>query len=109
MLAGGITSIGRHAVCFFFPKFTPTVVATNFCATALMQAYEITRNKHYLEIALSAADFVIKDLHRTPYNGASLSYSPLEGNDTVFNASLLGSRLLSLLFFIIHNRRNTKD
>lgn len=73
-----------------------------------MQAYEITRNKHYLEIALSAADFVIKDLHRTPYNGGFLfSYSPLEGNDTVFNASLLGSRLLSYCF-IIHNRRNTK-
>ena len=85
---------------FLFPKFTPTVVATNFCATALMQAYEITRNKHYLEIALSAADFVIKDLHRTPYNGGFLfSYSPLEGNDTVFNASLLGSRLLSYCFY----------
>lgn len=65
-----------------------------------MQAYEITRNKHYLEIALSAADFVIKDLHRTPYNGGFLfSYSPLEGNDTVFNASLLGSRLLSYCFY----------
>ena len=25
---------------FLFPKFTPTVVATNFCATALMDAYE---------------------------------------------------------------------
>ena len=27
---------------FLFPKNTPTVVATNFCATALMEAYEIT-------------------------------------------------------------------
>ena len=52
-----------------------------------------------MEIALSAADFVIKDLHRTPYKGGFLiSYSPLEGNDTVFNASLLGSRLLSYCF-----------
>lgn len=91
---------------FLFPKFTPTVVATNFCATALMEAYEITKNKGYLDTALSAADFVINDLHRTPYkDGFIFSYSPLEGNDTVFNASLLGSRLLS---FCYHYTKNEK-
>lgn len=84
---------------FLFPKYTPTVVATNFCATALMEAYEITGDKKYLEVALSAADFVVKDLHRTPYKeGFLFSYSPLKGNDTVFNASLLGARLLSYCY-----------
>ena len=84
---------------FLFPKFTPTVVASNFCATALMEAYEITREKRFLEIALSAAHFVINDLHRTEYkDGFLFSYSPLQGNDTVFNASLLGSRLLSFCY-----------
>lgn len=85
---------------FLFPKHTPTVVATNFCATALMEAYEIIQDKRYLRIALSAAEFVMKDLHRTPYkDGFLFSYSPLKGNDTVFNASLLGSRLLSYCFY----------
>lgn len=85
---------------FLFPKYTPTVVATNFCATALIEAYEITGNKEYLDIALSAADFVIKDLHRTSYkDGFLFSYSPLPGNDTVFNASLLGARLLSYCYY----------
>ena len=89
---------------FLFPKYTPTVVVTNFCATALMEAYEVTKNKHYLDIALSAADFVIKDLHRTPYkDGFLFSYSPLEGNDTVFNASLLGSQLLSYCYHYTNN------
>lgn len=84
---------------FLFPKYTPTIVATNFCATALMEAYEITKNKKYLGVALSAADFIIKDLHRTPYKeGFLFSYSPLNGNNTVFNASLLGSRLLSFCY-----------
>ena len=84
---------------FLFPKYTPTVVATNFCATALMDAYEVTRNKMYLDTALSAADFVLKDLHRTECkDGFLFSYSPLKGNDTVFNASLLGSRLLSYCY-----------
>lgn len=81
---------------FLFPKYTPTVVATNFCATALMEAYEVAGKKEWLEVALTAAEFVVNDLHRTPYKeGFLFSYSPLKGNDTVFNASLLGSRLLS--------------
>ena len=64
-----------------------------------MEAYEITREKRFLEIALSAAHFVINDLHRTEYkDGFLFSYSPLQGNDTVFNASLLGSRLLSFCY-----------
>lgn len=84
---------------FLFPKNTPTVVATQFCATALMNAYEVTGNKEYLDIALTSAQFVIQDLHRTPYkDGFLFSYSPLQGNDTVFNASLLGSRLLSYCY-----------
>lgn len=94
---------------FLFPKHTPTVVATNFCATALMEAYEITKEERYLQVALSSADFVIKDLHRTPYkDGFLFSYSPLEGNDTVFNASLLGSRLLSYCYHYTLNEEYRK-
>lgn len=89
---------------FLFPRYTPTVVATNFCATALFDAYEVTKYERYKSIALSAAEFVLNDLHRAEYNGGFLfSYSPLQGNDTVFNASLLGSKLLSYCY------RYTKD
>lgn len=84
---------------FLFPKNTPTVVATCFCATALMDAYEVTGKREYLDVALSSAEFVIRDLNRTEYNGGFLfSYSPLQGNDTVFNASLLGSKLLAYCY-----------
>ena len=89
---------------FLFPKYTPTVVATHFCATALMEAYEIIKNQTYLDVALSAASFVINDLHRTSFKEAFLfSYSPLNGNDTVFNASLLGSRLLAYCYYYTKN------
>ncbi len=89
---------------FLFPAYTPTVVATNFCATALCEAYEITKNQRYLDCALSSALFVLHDLHRTPYKGGFLfSYSPLPGNDTVFNASLLGSRLLAYCYSYTKN------
>lgn len=83
----------------FFPKYTPTVVATNFCATALMEAYELTGQKEWLDTALSSAEFVTRDLHRTPMEeGFLFSYSKFSGNDTVYNASLLGSRLLSYCY-----------
>lgn len=84
---------------FLFPKYTPTVVATSFCATALFEAYEITGIEKYREVALSAGEFVMTDLHRHECrDGFLFSYSPLKGNDTVYNASLLGSRLLSYCY-----------
>jgi rhamnogalacturonyl hydrolase YesR len=89
---------------FLFPKNTPTVVVTTFCAEALIKAYEITRNDVYLSTVLTTANFVLHDLHRTKCaNGFLFSYSPLRGNDTVFNASLLGSKLLSLIYSYTQN------
>tara|TARA_A100000164_G_scaffold369276_1_gene393594 strand:- start:2137 stop:3321 length:1185 start_codon:yes stop_codon:yes gene_type:complete len=84
---------------FYFPKFTPTVVVTSFCVEALLKAYEITKNDIYLKKALSSADFVINDLKRfTVNNGFLFSYSPLKGNNRVFNASLLGVKLLAQVY-----------
>lgn len=84
---------------FLFPKNTPTVVVTTFSAAALMDAYEITKEQKYLDVALSSADFILLDLKRTQKaKGFLFSYSPLEGNNTVYNASLLGSKLLSLCY-----------
>ena len=80
---------------FLFPAGTPNVVVTAFCTDALLDAYEITQNEVFLNAALSASQFVIKDLNRAEYkNGILFSYSPLEGNNTVFNASLLGAKIL---------------
>lgn len=111
-----LQSKGYHGACwgynfpwqrrkdFLFPAFTPTVVATNFCATALFNAYEVTKEERYLQTALSSADFVLQDLHRTRVDGGEIiSYSPLHGHDTVFNASLLGSRILSYCYKYTRN------
>lgn len=91
---------------FLFPKNTPTVVATTFCASALFDAYEITKEKKYLETALSSANFIVHDLNRTKHNnGILFSYSPLNGNNTVYNASLLGAKLLSKCFIYTGNEQ----
>ena len=44
-----------QARAFFQPKYTPTVVATTFIAEALLEAYEITKNKEYLSTVESCA------------------------------------------------------
>jgi len=80
---------------FFQPAGTPTVVATSFVSNALMEAYKKTNDGRYLETALSSSDFVVKDLKRTQKeNGFIFSYSPYD-QTCVYNASLLGSRLLA--------------
>lgn len=91
---------------FLFPAYCPTVVATNFCATALMDAYEITGNKEYLDVALDSANFILDDLHLDEYEGENMiSYSPLHGNDLVSNASLLGSKVLAYCYKYTGNKK----
>jgi rhamnogalacturonyl hydrolase YesR len=88
-----------QARAFFQPKGTPTVVASTFIANALLDAYEITRDEQLLKTARSTCDFVLKDLNRT-YDekvNFAFSYSPVD-KSVVFNASLLGSRLLSRVY-----------
>jgi len=90
---------------FYLPKFTPTVVATSFCADALFKAYYLTKNNLYLETALSSCEFVCNDLNRTinNYNELIFSYSPLDSSK-VYNASLLGARLLSKGYSYTQNK-----
>ncbi len=92
---------------FLFQKHTPTVVATCFCVEALLESYEITKNEAVLKDTLSAADFVLKDLSRTPHgNGIIFSYSIKDGNNTVINASLLGAKILSYSYKYTKNKEH---
>jgi len=94
---------------FLFPAYCPTVVATNFCSTALMSAYEVTGKKEYLDVALNSANFILNDLHLDDYEGEKMiSYSPLHGNDLVSNASLLGSKVLAYCYKYTKNEEYLK-
>ena len=88
-----------QARAFFQPKNTPTVVASTFIGCALLDAYEITGKQELWDTARSTCDFVLKDLNRTydDKENFSFSYSPLD-KSVVFNASLLGSRMLARVY-----------
>lgn len=92
---------------FFFPKGTPTIVPTAFCVSALINSYKITQNKKYLRSAISANNFVKKDLLRTKNEfGLFLSYSHIAGNNTVINASLMSAKILLLNYQFTNNKND---
>ena len=79
---------------FYLPAGTPTVVVTAFAGEAFLDAHAVTGERRYLANALDACTFVLRGLNRTEdASGACLSYSPLD-RSAVYNASLLGARLL---------------
>lgn len=88
---------------FYLPKYTPTVVASSFVAYSLMDAFDVTSEKKYLDCAISSQHFVLNDLIKNEVDGhLFLSYSPLD-NSIVYNASLLGARLLSRIYYYTKN------
>lgn len=94
-----------QARAFFQPENTPLIIPTAYCFNALLDAFETTQNEEYKTIALTSANFVLKDLNR---NGGTenfaFSYSP-EDNSIVYNASLMASQVLARCFKYTSNTR----
>ncbi len=95
---------------FFIPKFTPNVIVSTFAGNAFLDAYEVTRDNRYLDIAKSAGDFILNNLNRS-YDAKGnfcFSYSPLD-NSMIFNASLLASKLLSRIYSFTNDKSLLDD
>jgi uncharacterized protein YyaL (SSP411 family) len=76
------------------PRWSPNAVCTIFVAGALLDLYEETREPRYLDIGLSAAEFVLGLMWSDNQGTVSLSY-PLPAIRTpIHNANLLGAALL---------------
>lgn len=96
-----------QSAVFYIPKGIPTVVNTTFIANAFLDAYKITKEKNYLNIARSSCDFILNDLNRTESKGQKakgnsaicFSYSPVD-NTCVHNANLLAAELLARVYSI---------
>ncbi len=82
------------------PAYQPTVVATGIVTNGLFEAYRITGPRKALDLCERAVPFVLEDLERT-YDGNAFcfSYSPFD-QQTVYNASMKGARLLSQVYSI---------
>jgi len=87
-----------QARAFYQPKYTPNIVVTSFVGDAFLLAYKILGEDSYLTLARRACEFILRDLNRTGTEDSfCFSYSP-QDQSQVFNASLLGVRLLSRVY-----------
>ncbi|MFC1524205.1 hypothetical protein ACFL6N_05375 [Thermodesulfobacteriota bacterium] len=84
---------------FFAPPHTPNAVVTCFVCEAFLAAYELTGNKQYLDVVLSAADFFLNDLTILEDSPETLclAYMPLPMTMRVMDVSILIGAVLSQL------------
>lgn len=76
---------------FYAPAGTPTIVNTAFIGSSLLDLFEETAQEEWLDLAVSACDFICQDLNRTEgKKGFCFSYTPLD-QSRVHNANLLGA------------------
>jgi hypothetical protein len=77
------------------PRGAPNLVCTTFVANALLDLYEACHETRWLDMAVSAADYVLKELYWTDGGGvAGFSYPTPTLRLQVHNANFLGAALL---------------
>ena len=77
------------------PRGSPNLVCTTFVASALLDAYEAGGKAQYLEMAASAADYILDELIFTEGDSVvSLNYPLPTSRSKIHNANFLGAALL---------------
>jgi hypothetical protein len=77
------------------PRGAPNLVCTSFVANALLDLYEESGEERYLNMATSAADYILNELYWTAGDSvAGYSYPAPSARSQVHNANFLGSSLL---------------
>lgn len=81
------------------PRWAPNLVCTQFVGTALLDLYERRGDPRLLEIAVSAADYILNELYWTSADGkAGFSYPLPSHRNIVHNANLLASSYLCRVY-----------
>jgi hypothetical protein len=81
------------------PKGAPNLVCTSFVADALLDAYEIKGESHCLNMATSAADYILNELYWTEKDSiAGFSYPDPLLRVQVYNANFLGAALFCRIY-----------
>ena len=77
----------------------PNLVCTSFVANALLNLYEASREARYLNMAVSAAEYILNELYWTENNSvAGFSYPAPSSRSQVHNANFLGAALLCRVY-----------
>jgi len=76
------------------PSGAPNLVCTTFVANALFDAYDHCRDSQCLDMALSAAEYILNELYWAEGSEASFSYPLPSLRSEVHNANFLAAALL---------------
>jgi len=77
-------------------KYEPITVWTSLIGQAFLDAYEITDNDQYLDIASSICEWILEIPRNRTDSGLCLNYTPSgDGNCTIHNQSMLGAAMLA--------------
>ncbi len=82
---------------FFAPAGMPNAVVTSFVCEALLDAYRVTQNQHYLSLVASAIDFFLNDLTQLKNTETELclGYMPVPMTMRVMDVSILVGTVIS--------------
>jgi hypothetical protein len=76
------------------PRNTPNLVCTTFVADALLDAYELSNDERHLNMAVSAARYLVNDLYWFDGSTATFCYPLPSIRSRVHNANFLAAALL---------------
>lgn len=79
------------------PRWSPNVVCTTFVADALLDAYEAWGDGRHLEMAASAADYIVRELYWEEGEEVGFCYPMPSVRSRVHNSNLLAAALLCRL------------
>ncbi|HVW77721.1 MAG TPA: hypothetical protein VHB45_08915 [Alloacidobacterium sp.] len=85
------------------PRNSPNLVSTVFVAESLIDLYEYCGNSQYLEMAISAAEYIVDELYWESSVDAGFSYPTSSIRNQVHNANYIAAALLCRVY--AHTRR----
>ena len=84
---------------YIVPRWAPNLVCTTFVANALLDAYESSHDPQCLEMASSAAEYILTDLYWARGSTvAGFSYPRPDYRVQVYNANFLAAALMCRVF-----------
>jgi hypothetical protein len=91
---------------FLVERWAPNLVSTAFVANAFLDLFKECKDRRYLELALSAADYLLNELYWTESDSAAgFRYPSPRFKASVHNANFLGAALLCRVAFESGERR----
>ncbi|MBV9489211.1 MAG: hypothetical protein JO069_05735 [Verrucomicrobia bacterium] len=87
------------------PRGAPNLVCTTFVAGALLDAYEELRGARYAEMAVSAAEYMLRDLYWSEGEAAGFGYPLSHMRQQVHNANLLAAALFCRISAVVGEKK----